>query len=611
VQVRQTIAAAMAGAGAIGLAFLAADARAQTPPKSDGAAIYAERCAMCHDSGQAHVPTREALGRRSPSNISMALTSGAMMGPAKGLSGADIAAVGQFLTAEAAAKAEPLQPNLCRTPPAPLTISGPGWNGWGRDELNSRYQPHPGFAAADASRLRLKWAYAYPGALAWGQPTVVGGRVFVTSSSGLVISLDAKTGCTIWSIDAGAPVRTAISIGPGGKAARTIAYFGDISANVHAVDAETGRELWKTRLDKHPLARITGAPVLYQARLYTPVSSFEEGAASQADYPCCSFRGSVAALDAQSGKIVWQTPTISGPIKSYHRKGQAQGLTGPAGAAVWNTPTIDVRRGVLYVGTGNDYTDIDADTTDAILAFDLKSGKLRWSRQLVKLDHWEAGCVVGGVCPDNAGPDSDFAASPILVRLASGRDILLAGQKSGIVYGLDPAARGKVLWRARTGAGGVFGGIEWGMAATGRTVFAPSSDSMTEKGAKPDPGLTALDAATGQRLWRVATSRPECAWGTAECRGALSQAVSATPGLVFAGSQDGHLRAYRSSDGKLVWDYDTAVSVTPVNARMAAGGSLDAGGPVAVDGVVYVNSGYGQFFGRGGNVLLAFSVDGK
>ena len=380
---------------------------------------------------------------------------------------------------------------------------------------------------------------------------------------------------------------------------------------MHAVDADTGKALWKVKVDDHPLARMTGSPVLAGDRLLVPVSSLEEGAASQAAYECCTFRGAVLALDPRTGKVLWKTKTITAPMKTYRRKGQAVDLHGPAGGAVWNAPTVDLQRGRVYFGVGNDYTDVDDTNTDGVMALDLKTGKKLWISQLQPKDHWAAGCTYGTVCPEDAGPDFDFAVSPILVDVAKGRQVLVAGQKSGTVYGLDPDS-GKLLWKTPLGSGSIFGGIEWGMAAAGRTVFAPISDSMTLAPAKPKPGLAGVDALTGKRLWWApAPVKPVCAWGEDGCLGAHSQAVSAMPGLVFSGSHDGHLRAYDVKTGKVAWNFDTAVAVKPVNGPTARGGSLDTGGPAIADGVVYVNSGYGQFLGQGGNVLLALSVDGK
>jgi polyvinyl alcohol dehydrogenase (cytochrome) len=579
----------------------------------DGAALYAQRCAACHERTDSHAPPRSALASRSSTNIVMALMTGVMRPQAAGLSHEQVNAIAGYLTVGAAAHDASLRPNLC-TSPVVGGRAAPGspvdWNGWGRDLANTRFQPHSGLAAQDVPRLALKWAFAYPGQMTWGQPSVVGGRVFVASTTGPIFALDARSGCTLWSIEVEMPVRSAIVVGPGDEG-HAIAYFGDIGANVHAVDADTGRELWHVHVDEHPMARITGTPVLFRDRLLVPVSSFEEGAAADANYACCTFRGSVVSLDAATGKVIWKRRTIGAAPKPYRRAGSPTGLFGPAGGSVWNAPTLDPERGLLYVGTGNDYTDIDDPATDAVLAIDIASGEIRWTRQLRMHDRWAAGCSLAGPCPKAAGPDADFAASVIRVKLPTGREVLVAGQKSGVVYGLDPDASGKVLWRTKVGTGSIFGGIEWGMAAAGTTVFVPISDSLTATAAAARPGLAAIDAATGKVRWWSAAPTAVCAWGTDDCRGSLSQAVTAIDGVVFAGSQDGHLRAYSTKDGKVLWDLDTAQPFHPVNAPSAHGGSLDAGGPVVVGGVVYVNSGYGQFLGRGGNVLLALSVGGR
>lgn len=586
--------------------------RSESAPAPDGAALYRERCAQCHDHAQGHVPSREALSFRAATNIVMALEWGPMRPQAAGLSPEQVNAIAGFLTAGTAARAAPLHPDPCRTAIPAVSLSGSVWNGWGRDLVNSRFQPDSGLSAGEVSRLKLKWAFAYPGTTTWGQPTVVGERLFAASTTGQVYALDARTGCTVWSREVGIPVRTAISVGPGHGVHGAIAYFGDIAAVVHAVDADTGVELWRARVDAHPMARVTGTPVLVGERLLVPVSSFEEGAAAQQAYACCTFRGSVVALDAISGRVLWKRRTIAQAPRPYRRQGDPTGLFGPAGASVWNAPTIDAVRGLLYIGTGNDYTDIDASTTDAVLALSLTTGRMRWARQLLSHDHWAAGCSFGGPCPKPSGDDADFAASTILVKLPSGHEVLVAGQKSGAVYGLDPAASGAVLWKTQVGGGGVFGGIEWGMAAIGSTVFVPISDSMpSHPSERARAGLGAIDAANGKRLWWTPAPHASCSWGSDDCRSAQSQAITAIDGIVFSGSQDGHLRGYDAHTGRIVWDFDTASHVPAVNAESAAGGSLDAGGPVVADGVVYVNSGYGQFLGRGGNVLLALSVDGK
>ena len=596
----------------LGASAWSTQVHAQTPSAPDGQALYRQRCSICHDAGLGHVPSRASLGRRSARNILVVLRVGAMKSQAAGLSEAELFAIASFLTAEAAAKAVPLEANRCTTTPAPLSLSAAGWNGWGRDLENTRYQPNPGLDAAEVPRLKLKWSFAYPGEQSWGQPTVVGNRVFVSDTVGGVYALDAKTGWTVWKVDLGAPTRNALSVGPGPKGgSHAVAYFGDQAAMIHAVDADDGHELWSSKVDDHPQARVTGTPALAGDLLLVPVSSLEEGAATSPTYACCTFRGSVAALDTRTGKVLWQTRTIDQPLQAYHRQNNTNGLFGPAGASVWHTPTVDLEHGVLYVGTGNNYTDIEVPTTNAIMALELKTGKILWSHQLLPHDHWTAGCIVKTACPDNAGPDYDFAASPVLITLPTGRKVVVAGQKSGEVYGLDPGARGRVLWQTRLGTGSSLGGIEWGMTAIGSVLYVPISDSKTIPAAAGKPGLGAIDVASGRVIWWTAASKPACAWGESECRSAHSQAPSAIPGVVFSGSQDGLLQAYDATTGEVVWSFDTGKEVHPVNAASASGGSLDSGGPTVADGMLFVNSGYGQMTGMGGNVLLAFSVDGQ
>jgi polyvinyl alcohol dehydrogenase (cytochrome) len=585
------------------------------PP--DGAKLYEQRCAMCHDSGQDRTPTKAALVRRAPDEIIAALTTGSMKTQASGLKELEIRALAVFLTGkEPRGLIDPTQlANRCATPGGAINLKAPSWNGWGNDSDNSRWQPKPGLQAADVPRLKVKWAFAYPATMAIGQPTVIGNRLYVTTDSGQVINLNAQTGCTYWAIGVGAPVRTAVSVGalPAGSKARFAAYFGDERANVFAVDAETGKELWKIKLDDHPVARITGSPVLYRDRLYVPISSIEEAISRPDKYECCKFRGSIAALDASTGKLLWKSHAIPEEPKPFKKNSAGTQLYGPAGAAIWSAPTVDAKRGVLYVGTGNSYTDAPTGNADAIVAFDLKAGAIRWVFQAMANDNYIMFCGKPGVgnCPEKAGPDHDFGSSPILRKLPNGKEALLAGNKAGILYALDPDQQGKKLWEVKLGAGGELGGIEWGFTADRENVYVPISDIPTPP-AKRKPGLSAVNIATGQQLWHVPAPPAKCSWGIARCNNAQSAAASMIPGIVFSGTTDGHLRAYATGDGKIVWDFDTAAQpYDAVNGKQAKGGTIDAGGAVIVNGIVYINSGYGRIFGMGGNALLAFSVDGK
>jgi polyvinyl alcohol dehydrogenase (cytochrome) len=586
-----------------------------SPGATTGAAIYKAQCAACHDSPATRAPDRETLGLKTRSAILASLVSGTMSVVAKDLSSADKRAVAEYLgsPADPAKPSTALATAVCAHDPAALgdPLAGSRWIGWGADLANTRFQPQKaaGISVADIPRLKLKWAFGFPEATqANAQPTFAAGRVFVGSQKGAVYALDAATGCAHWSFMAAAGVRSAIGFGPVSRAgaSRSVVFFGDTAANVYALDAATGEKLWQARVDDHPSARVTGGPVLHESRLYVPVSSIEEVAGGRAAYECCRFRGSVVALDAATGAVIWKSFAI--PTEPRPTKKTAAGvqLWAPAGAAIWSSPTIDVKRGMIYVGTGNAYSEPAPATTNAVLALDLPTGKIRWARQITLDDVFVMGCQAANPnCPDKVGPDFDFGASPILRSLPTGRDILIAGQKSGVAYGLDPDREGAIVWQFRAGQGGPLGGIEWGIAADEERVYVPISDVLGPS--REAGGLFALRLGDGQKVWHASAPALGCTEGRG-CTGAQSAAISVIPGAVFSGSIDGHLRAYSTKDGRILWDYDTAHEFTTVNGVKASGGSIDAAGPVIAGGMVLTNSGYGAWRGKPGNVLLAFEV---
>ncbi len=584
-------------------AFLLTATLAMAAP--DGAALYKARCAACHDGApQARMPSHDELAGKSPEAIVNAMFQGAMRTQAAGLTAEEGSAIARFLTGkEPGTSSEPVA-GQCKTAGKPVTLGAGDWNGWGGDTLNTHFQPNPGLAASDVPKLKLKWAFGYPKETsAWAQPTVVGGRIFVGSGSGTVYSLDAATGCVYWTYNAGAGVRSAISIGKLANG-KWIAYFGDIKATAHAVDANTGAELWKIQLDTHAAARITGAPSLVNGRVYVPVSSLEEVSAAAATYSCCTFRGSVAALDAATGKKIWQGYTVSDPAKTYKQNKNGVDMKGPAGASVWSSPTVDVKRKLVYAATGNSYTDVDISTSDAILAFDLDTGRLVWASQVQAKDGFIVGCPTRSInCPEEQGPDYDFGSSVILRSLPNGKQVLIAGQKAGVVWGLDPDAKGKILWQQRLGHGSALGGVEWGFAADEHQAYVAISDRSVREGGSP--GIYALDFATGNKIWSAPAPKLD------KGNPAQSAAVTVIPGIVFSGALNGHFRAYNTANGEIVWDVETMKPFDTVNGVEATGGSIDSAGPTVVHGMVYTNSGYGTFGGVKGNVLLAFSVDGK
>ena len=576
--------------------------------------IYQAKCAMCHDKPTGRIPPRAQIVKRSNEDIIQSLTTGSMKQWAEGFSAAQISALASYLTGKQAGSiAQPgTNQNMCKEPAGPISLKEPLWNGWGRDLDNTHYQPKPGIKPEDVPRLKVKWAWTHPGPMATGQPTIIGNRLFVTTEAGQLFSLNAQTGCTYWNVNTGAGLRSAVSVGPlpAGSKAKFAIYFGDQKSSVTALDAERGELLWKTKVEDHLMSRITGSPVLYRDRLYVPVSSVEEVTGRDAKYPCCKFRGSLVSLDAYTGKLLWKSFTVQEEPKPFKINSAGTQMYGPAGGAIWSAPTLDLKRKVVYVATGNSYTDVPTGHADAIIAFDMETGKLKWVNQVTPKDNFLVGCRQPGVgnCPEDAGPDYDFGSSPVIRSLPGGKQIILAGQKSGVIYALDPDHQGKILWQQRLGAGGALGGIEWGFAVDEKNVYVPMADVS---GPARKPGITALNFATGATLWNVPAPPINCSWGTTRCNNSQSAAASVIPGVVFSGSVDGHLRAYSTANGVIVWDVDTAPQIATVNGGPTKGGALDGGGPTIANGILYTNSGYGKIVGQPGNLLLAFSVDGK
>jgi polyvinyl alcohol dehydrogenase (cytochrome) len=490
---------------------------------------------------------------------------------------------------------------------------------------NSRFQTaaQAGISAAEVPRLKLKWAFAFPDTyISNGQPTVVGGRLFVPSANRRLYSLDAKTGCQYWMFEPDAPVRASPTVTSiTGQRARSVAFFGDRRGTAYAIDAETAELIWKTHVDETgQSAGISAAPAYYDGRLYVPFTAAVEGSVDLKTV-CCRSRGALAALDAATGRVLWKTYTILEEPRITGQNKAGTPIWAPSGASIWSTPTVDVERKVIYAGTGDNFSDPPTNTSDAILAFDMQTGKIVWAKQLTAGDAYTVGCRMNNKagCPDSSGPDFDIGAPPILVKLASGRRVLLVSQKSGIVHALDPDRNGQILWEYRVGRGSPLGGIQWGSAADGVNMYAANSDisftkpsfEQTEKRIL-DPsrggGLFAISIATGEKIWAAAP--PSCG-GRPFCSPAQSAAVTTIQGVVFSGSEDGHIRGYSTRDGSVIWDYGTAHDYTAVNGVPAKGGALDCPGPVVAGGMLYVASGYGSYGGLPGNVLLAFSVDGK
>jgi polyvinyl alcohol dehydrogenase (cytochrome) len=479
-----------------------------------------------------------------------------------------------------------------------------------------------GLSADAARRLKLKWAFGFDGDVtAFAQPTVVDGQIFVGSAGGVIHALRADTGCLQWTYQADGPVRMSIVVAPMGPT--HVLLFGDQTGRFYALDAETGTLIWKKQIETHDAARLTGSPVVHDGNVFVPVASWEETRALDSTYPCCTFRGSVVALRVRDGEQVWKAHLVGVPKPTGKTKRGTEQL-GPSGVAVWAAPTLDTKRGVLYLATGDNYSSPATELSDAVVAVDIGSGKVRWSRQVTPNDAYNSSCGTDKLnCPEEDGPDYDFGASVIAATLPDGRELLLAGQKSGMVYALDPDKDGAIVWQTRIASAvpnvGTAVGVLWGMASDAQNVYASTASTVRMRPTDPkdtrryilDPkaggGLTALRIADGARAWHAPPI--PCTEGMpVGCSPAQSAAVTAIPDVVFSGSYDGHIRGYSAADGTVIWDFDTHREFQTVNGVKAKGGSIDGPGAVVVGGMLLVNSGYSRFGGMPGNVLLAFSA---
>jgi len=497
------------------------------------------------------------------------------------------------------------------------TASEPGTqhrysDAWGTTFNGERYQSSANTTinAENASNLKLQWSYGLSTQAPRSYPLVTEDTIFIGDGGYGLVALDKKTGCTRWANTDIKDIESAVVAGE--IDGNTVLIFTGRRSGVYAVDAKSGKQIWFSDPKVHPVPFYSGSPMAYKDKVYVPISSFEIALSANPFYGCCTTTGGIMALDIKTGEKLWFTPTVENAgsiVTGRHFLFVEE--RGPSGAPVWSAPTLDTKRNLLYFGSGENYTKPATQTSDAIFAIDAETGKVVWVKQYTAGDAFNMACTISADhpnCPTDSGPDLDFGAPPVLTTLKNGMDIIVAGQKSGAVFGINPAT-GDTIWSTLFGRGGMLGGVHWGIAVDPELeqAYIPISDLPTgESDIAPGHGLYAISSADGSTQWS-ATLQENCK--ERSCWPGFSAAITSGPNIVVAGTIDGHLKIYRGTDGELLWSHNTVVDVESVNQIPAKGGTLDAHGPMLAGNQLIVSSGYDSFGQWGGNALLVFSVE--
>ena len=582
-----------------------------------GKPLYIEHCAGCHEAQVYKAPHTTWLELMSPQVLYRSITEGIMQSQTAHLSDGDKQHIVEYITQMRLGDPD-AGPKVAWCDASASIFTSLDENqltGWGHNTSRYVSSDAAGFNRSQIADLKLKWSFGFPASTrARSQPTIAMGAVFVGSQDGTVYAFDLETGCVRWTYAARAEVRTGITLGKRGPNGAATAYFGDIIANLYAVDATTGELVWQTSPDQHHSATLTGTPAYAAGKLYVPVSSLEVVTAANPDYACCTFRGHVMAVDSGDGSVIWDSYAIPNPPASVGTTSVGTDMLGPSGAPVWTSPTVDVDKNLLIFGTGENYSSPADTNSDAVIAVALDTGERLWSRQTFPGDAWNVACMMADNpnCPEEDGPDYDQASSPLLVDIGEGKTVVVAGQKDGRVFALDWETGQNKLWEVKLGRGSIQGGVHFGMAADGTTVYVPINDmNDTRNGEWLDPelarpGVSAVNAIPGEVLWSHVQENV-CGEGRPFCDPGVSAAITATDGAVIAGHLDGIIRIYDRDSGKIIWSYNTTTPVTGTNGVIAKGGGMSGSGPALGAGHMVINSGYGLYNHEAGNALLVFA----
>jgi polyvinyl alcohol dehydrogenase (cytochrome) len=601
-----------------------------------GEKLFDQHCAQCHDNPAMKAPTREALSRNSIENTMIALEFGKMQPMAAHLSKPERGLIANYLAGKDTQSYRWLKANTCSDAAG---ADNTEWvNNWGLGLANQRYVNNAltDINVDNVASLSLQWSLAFPKVTDMrSQPVIIGDTMYIGDKAGKLYALDRISGCVRNHRDIISGIRSSITLAKLSNG-KQLLIFANSLATVFAVDPASFEIVWQQSVKINDFSIVTGSISYIDDKLFVPISSFEVAVSGSSLHQCCTSHGAVVSLNANNGNKRWTWHATEDATLQGKNTNNAI-VYGPSGAPVWTTPAIDTKRNRIYVGTGENLTHPATDTSDTIVALDINSGKVAWKFQAIAGDVWNAACLNDGPnCPENPGGDFDFGASVIIAQNSAGNDVLLAGQKSGEVFALNPDTtnpKGEVLWRNRVSQGTTNGGIHWGMSVANNTVFVPVSDPEREReGYIPKPGLYAINIDSGELTWEQAvnrgcefdyTNKPLIGLENArapkqantekqyECsyHYGLSAASTATSQLVFAAGLDGKIRAYNNANGEVLWQTNTAVKHKAVNGIEGHGGAIDVAGQSLAGEWLYVLSGYSMFGQLPGNMLLAYKID--
>ena len=563
--------------------------------------------------------------------IARAVEFGIMMQQAAHLDADERLAIAKYLSSHSSeVRDEWIASQMCTTD-EPIDVEPGGEDNWGYGNQNRRaVESGVAISRENVGALELQWSIAIPGATEMrSQPVVADGVLFLGTANGNVLAIDQESGCVNWRFSADSTIRSSLNLDKTGDGVATL-FFADDLGTVYAITADEGRLRWKKSLRWFPVTVISGSLAFHDDRLYVPISTFETALAGVDIYPCCRSHGGVVAIDTNDGSVIWEYHTTPNAMK-IGTTSAGTDIWGPSGAAVWTTPAIDTKRGLLYIGTAENMSPPATHNSDSVIAIEMATGEVDWVFQALAGDIWNAACHTGGAnCPEDAGPDFDFGGGITLTRDSSGRDIVVAGQKSGHVFALDPDTKGSVIWQKRLSMGTTLGGVHWGVATSGDTIWATVADPPQQRqGYVPRPGIHALRLRDGATRWSLPVERG-CEFNPADLPGfgltAMRQVGPADPwpacsffyghsaaplyanGLIYAGALDGKLRIIDAATGEVVRIIETNRAFDSTNGIEGHGGAIDLSGVVVDEDRLFVYSGYGMFGQMPGNMLLAYKL---